>query len=61
MLMTVKILLPVVVIVNPADLKSLLALPEILEIPLILEVPGIAEEGPDKENVDRLKKIVEMK
>lgn len=41
-----------------ADMKAFLNDPRLLEIPLILEVPGIDKEGPDAENVTRLKKIV---
>ncbi len=41
-----------------ADMKYFLNLPEVQAIPMILEVPGIAEEGPDAENVSRLKKLV---
>lgn len=32
----------------------------VAKIPLILEVPGIDKEGPDAENVTRLKKIIRM-
>lgn len=42
-----------------ADLKKFLNLPEVKEIPLILEVPGIDGKGPDAENINRLKKLLE--
>ncbi len=40
------------------DLKYFLNYPLIADVPLILEVPGIDNEGPDAENIQRLKKIV---
>lgn len=40
------------------DFKYFLGLNELEHIPLILEVPGINKEGPDAENVKRLKKLV---
>ncbi len=40
------------------DMQHFLNLLETKEIPLIMEVPGIEDQGPDKENIDRLKKLV---
>lgn len=40
-----------------SDLEYFLNLPQVKEIPLILEVPGIQGEGPDAENMQRLKKL----
>jgi deoxyribonuclease-4 len=40
------------------DFHHFLNLEKLHNIPLILEVPGIAGEGPDKENIDRLKKLI---
>jgi deoxyribonuclease-4 len=41
------------------DMQSFLRLPELSDaVPLILEVPGIDDEGPDAENVSRLKKLL---
>ncbi len=37
--------------------KNLLAHPEFRKIPFLLEVPGFAGEGPDKKNVDILRKL----
>ena len=31
---------------------------EVLNIPMYLEVPGITGNGPDKENIDRVRKLV---
>jgi hypothetical protein len=40
-------------------MQSFLRLPELSDaVPLILEVPGIDDEGPDAENVSRLKKLL---
>lgn len=41
------------------DLQSFLTDQRIITKPLILEVPGLDKQGPDAENVKRLKKIVE--
>ncbi|MBP7768677.1 deoxyribonuclease IV [Candidatus Woesebacteria bacterium] len=41
-----------------SDLRAFLARPEVSSVPLILEVPGIDGEGPDAENVKRLKTLV---
>jgi len=41
-----------------ADLKSFLRDAKVKNIPLILEVPGLEKKGPDKANIDRLKKLV---
>lgn len=38
--------------------KDLLSDQRILALPMILEVPGIEGDGPDQENVDRLREIV---
>ncbi len=38
-----------------AELQTFLRLPEVQKLPMILEVPGIKDEGPDAENVRRLK------
>jgi endonuclease IV len=43
-----------------ADLEYFLNLPELLDKPLILEVPGEEDQGPDKINIDRIKKLVGM-
>lgn len=40
------------------DMKYFLNRSELAEIPLILEVPGLDKEGPDAENINRLKKLV---
>ena len=40
-----------------ADLKHFLNLPQVKPIPLIMEVPGLEGEGPDAENINRLKAI----
>lgn len=44
--------------IPPAALKHFLNLPEVKRVPLMLEVPGLDGNGPDAENVSRLKKIV---
>ena len=40
------------------DLEYFLARPEITGLPLILEVPGFNNDGPDAENVRRLRELV---
>lgn len=45
--------------IAPADMQQFLMQPEVLELPLILEVPGIEKEGPDAENVRRLKALLQ--
>jgi deoxyribonuclease-4 len=40
------------------DLRHFLNLPQLAHVPLILEVPGLKDEGPDAENVQRLKALV---
>jgi deoxyribonuclease IV len=45
--------------IPPADLKYFLNLAQVKPIPLILEVPGVDGNGPDQENINRLKAIVE--
>jgi deoxyribonuclease-4 len=42
-----------------ADLRALLAVPQLANLPLILEVPGVTDEGPDAENVRRLRTLVQ--
>jgi deoxyribonuclease-4 len=37
--------------------KNILANKRLAEVPFILEVPGFKDEGPDKENIDILKKL----
>jgi deoxyribonuclease IV len=44
-------------LIPAADLEYFLNLPQLRHIPLITEVPGIEDEGPDLENINRLKKI----
>lgn len=39
------------------DLEHFLNLPELQKIPMITEVPGFAGNGPDAENIKRIKKI----
>lgn len=43
--------------IGDAPFVEMLALSELRHIPFILEVPGIEGGGPDKVNVDRLKKL----
>lgn len=38
--------------------KEFLSNPKVQEIPLILEVPGIEGNGPDAENIERLKRLI---
>jgi len=45
-------------LIPAAALKYFLNLPKIIDLPMVLEVPGIKNEGPDAENVKRLKKLV---
>lgn len=45
-------------LIPAADLEYFLNLPKIIDLPMVLEVPGIKNEGPDAENVKRLKKLV---
>lgn len=40
------------------ELKYLLNVPELKSVPLVLEVPGIDDNGPDAENIRRLKELV---
>ena len=43
----------------PAEsLKTFLNLPEIVQIPLITEVPGLDGNGPDAENIARIKALI---
>lgn len=42
------------------DFNAFLNNKHVAKIPLILEVPGLDKEGPDAENVTRLKKIIGM-
>lgn len=41
------------------QLEYFLNLPQVQDLPLILEVPGADKNGPDVENVERLKRLVE--
>ncbi len=41
------------------DLEHFLNLKQLEQIPLILEVPGLDGHGPDKANIDRLKKLIQ--
>lgn len=45
--------------ISAQDFEWFLSRPELEQIPLILEVPGIDGNGPDAENIQRLKKMVE--
>jgi deoxyribonuclease-4 len=45
-------------IIPAADMQYFLTHSLIKDKPMILEVPGIEEEGPDAENINRLKKLV---
>lgn len=44
---------------NPDDLKAVITQPRWQKVPIITEAPGFEGQGPDKENIDRLKKINE--
>lgn len=46
--------------IQPEQMGAFLNNAHVVKIPLILEVPGIDKEGPDAENVTRLKKIIGM-
>ncbi len=41
------------------DFSYFLNLPQVREIPLIMEVPGFKGEGPDAENISRLKSLLQ--
>lgn len=43
--------------IGNAGFKALLAHPKFSKIPFLLETPGLDGKGPDKENVERLKKL----
>jgi deoxyribonuclease IV len=43
--------------IGKSGFKNLLAEPSLRKVPWLLEVPGYADEGPDKKNVDILKKL----
>ncbi len=43
---------------DQSQLKQFLTLPQLNQTPFIIEVPGLENEGPDKANIDRLKKIL---
>lgn len=45
-------------LIGTSSLTEFLALPELAHIPLITEVPGIAGEGPDAENIQRLHELI---
>lgn len=47
-------------IIPKGDLEHFLNLPQLAKIPLILEVPGKEKEGPDAENIARLKKLAHV-
>lgn len=40
------------------DFEHFLNLKQLTHVPLIMEVPGIEGEGPDAENINRLKKVI---
>lgn len=44
-------------LIGDAGWRNLLALPELQDKTFYLEVPGLAGEGPDKANVDKLKQL----
>lgn len=44
--------------IGKSVLKEFLSLPEIRVLPLILEVPGFANLGPDKQNIDALRRLL---
>lgn len=46
-------------IISQSDLKYFLNREEVKDIPLVLEVPGMDKKGPDAENVERLKGMIE--
>jgi deoxyribonuclease-4 len=46
-------------LIGQENLRAFVNHPLIVSKPLILEVPGIKDEGPDAENIIRLKKLVE--
>lgn len=44
--------------IGETGLRSLLNHPKLSHLPLILEVPGLEGMGPDKENIDRVKALI---
>lgn len=44
--------------IGEAGIKMLINHPKFAHLPLILEVPGLEGAGPDKENIDRVKKLL---
>ena len=44
--------------IGEAGLKNLLNHPKFAHLPLILEVPGLDGSGPDRANIDRVKKLL---
>jgi deoxyribonuclease-4 len=44
-------------LIPQADLKAFLLSPEVLEIPVITEAPGFDGNGPDAENINRIKNL----
>jgi deoxyribonuclease-4 len=45
--------------IGEGGIKRLINHPKLKHLPLILEVPGIEGMGPDKDNIDRVKKLLE--
>lgn len=45
--------------IGEAGIKQLINHPKFAHLPLILEVPGMEGMGPDKANIDRVKKLLE--
>lgn len=46
--------------IGEAGIKSLINHPKFAHLPLILEVPGLEGMGPDKANIDRVKKLLSL-
>lgn len=45
-------------LIPPEEMRAFLDHQSIRDIPLVLEVPGLNKEGPDAENVNRLRKLI---
>ncbi len=45
-------------LIPQADLRAFLQLPQLATKPLITEVPGIAGDGPDAENISRIRALI---
>ncbi len=45
-------------LIDPSDLSYFLNYEALKHLPIILEVPGVEGEGPDKENIERVRRIV---